>query len=63
MVKARAKALGVTYHFGRVYGICAEKGSELPPGDPARKFKGRDALCSKGTRSRTRTGRRSSSRN
>jgi len=29
------------YHFGRIFDICVEKGSELPEGDPARKFKGR----------------------
>ncbi len=40
-VKARGQRLGVTYHFGRVFGICVEKGSELPLGDPGRKFKGR----------------------
>ena len=38
-VKVRARHLGHTYHFGRVFGICSEKGSELPLGDPNRKFK------------------------
>jgi hypothetical protein len=28
-------------HVGRIFEICVEKGSELPPGDPNRKFKGR----------------------
>jgi len=28
-------------HFGRIFGICVEKGSELPEGDKGRKFKGR----------------------
>ena len=28
-------------HIGRVYDLCHEKGSKLPFGDPARKFKGR----------------------
>ena len=28
-------------HFARIVPICSEKGSELPEGDPDRKFKGR----------------------
>ena len=28
-------------HFVRIFPICSEKGSELPEGDPDRKFKGR----------------------
>ncbi len=40
-VKARAHRTGVTMHFGRIFGICVEKGSELPRGDKNRKFKGR----------------------
>ena len=28
-------------HVGVIFEICVEKGSELPPGDPARKYKGR----------------------
>ena len=28
-------------NIGRIFGICVEKGSELPDGDPDRKFKGR----------------------
>jgi hypothetical protein len=28
-------------HFARIFPICSEKGSELPEGDPDRKFKGR----------------------
>jgi hypothetical protein len=28
-------------HVGKAFGICVEKGSELPQGDPMRKFKGR----------------------
>ena len=28
-------------HFARIFSICSEKGSELPAGDPDRKFKGR----------------------
>ena len=40
-VKERARVSGKTTHFGRIFGICVEKGSELPLGDPGRKFKGR----------------------
>ena len=36
-----AKRQGVTVHVGKIFDICVEKGSELPIGDPARKFKGR----------------------
>ena len=28
-------------HVGKIFEICVEKGSELPQGDPLRKFKGR----------------------
>ena len=28
-------------HVGKIFEICVEKGSELPEGDPLRKFKGR----------------------
>ena len=28
-------------HFARIFPICSEKGSELPEGDPDRKFTGR----------------------
>ena len=28
-------------HFGEVFGICVEKGSELEEDDPNRKYKGR----------------------
>eukprot|EP00972_Heterocapsa_arctica_P090233 13311659-Heterocapsa_arctica.AAC.1 len=31
----------VKCHFGMVFGICGEKGSELKREDPARKWKGR----------------------
>ena len=41
VVKARARHTGETMHFGRIFGICVEKGSELPVGDKNRKFKGR----------------------
>ena len=40
-MKARCQLKGETYHFGRIFGICVEKGSELPLGDKGRKFKGR----------------------
>ena len=36
-----ARRLGKKVHVGRVFEIVVEKGSELKPGDPARKFKGR----------------------
>eukprot|EP00972_Heterocapsa_arctica_P050359 7403362-Heterocapsa_arctica.AAC.1 len=38
---AEASRRGVKCHFGMVYGICGEKGSELKRGDPGRKLKGR----------------------
>ena len=34
-----AKQKGETVHFGRLHGICTEKGSELKEGDPNRKYK------------------------
>ena len=40
-VANEARALGQTVHVGDIFEICVEKGSELPAGDPARKFKGR----------------------
>ena len=40
-VEAEAKRRNMTYHFGRVFGICTEKGSELPKNHALRKFKGR----------------------
>ena len=39
-----AKKRGVEVHFAALYGICGEKGYELPPGDPRRKYKGRCVL-------------------
>ena len=36
-----ARRKGTKTHVGRIFDICVEKGSELPPGDPNRKFKGR----------------------
>jgi hypothetical protein len=32
---------GKKCHWGRVFSLCVEKGSELPEGAPNRKFKGR----------------------
>ncbi len=40
-VKASAKVKNVRVHIGMVFGICVEKGSELPEGNPGRKYKGR----------------------
>ena len=40
-VAKEAKANGAEAHVGLIFEICAEKGSELPRGDPDRKFKGR----------------------
>ena len=39
-----ARARGVEVHFAALYGICGEKGYELPEGDPRRKYKGRCVL-------------------
>jgi hypothetical protein len=40
-VAQEARKNGRVAHVGRIFDICVEKGSELPKGDPARKFKGR----------------------
>ena len=40
-VAKEAQDAGVEVNFGYLYGICVEKNSELPPGHPKRKFKGR----------------------
>ena len=40
-VEAEARRKGLTMHFGRIFAICVEKGSELPESDPSRKYKGR----------------------
>ena len=34
-----AQRAGKKGHMGRLFGLCVEKGSELPPDDPRRKFK------------------------
>jgi hypothetical protein len=40
-VAREARAKGIKAHVGRIFEICVEKGSELPVGDPNRKYKGR----------------------
>jgi len=40
-VAEQARKSGMKAHVGMIFDICVEKGSELPPGDPNRKFKGR----------------------
>ena len=40
-VAVEARNSGQKAHVGRIFEICVEKGSELPSGDPGRKFKGR----------------------
>ena len=44
VVRKNARAKGETVHFGSVAALCFEKGSELPEGDPQRRFKGRDVF-------------------
>ena len=43
-VSREAKKKGKKAHVGKVFEICVEKGSELPPNDTMRKFKGRTVL-------------------
>jgi hypothetical protein len=40
-VRDEARRTNTRNHVGMVFGICVEKGSELPRGNPSRKFKGR----------------------
>ena len=40
-VRKEARDKGIKMHFGRVAELLYEKGGELPPGHPDRKFKGR----------------------
>ena len=40
-VAAEADKQGIKAHVGRIFDICVEKNSELPEGDPNRKYKGR----------------------
>ena len=41
VVLARARRDNITVHWGRIFEICVEKGSELKMTDPNRKYKGR----------------------
>ena len=43
-LSSEARKNGRTIHIGRVFEICVEKGSELSPGDPGRKYKGRSVF-------------------
>ena len=43
-VAKEAKAKGEEIHMARAHGICVENHSQLPVGDPKRKFKGRGVL-------------------
>ena len=40
-IASKARNANQTIHVGRLFEICVEKGSELPEGNPGRKFKGR----------------------
>ena len=40
-VKRALAECGGNTHMSRVFGVCVDKGSELPKGSPGRKFKGR----------------------
>ena len=43
-VTAEAKRSNKKAHFGRIFEICSLKGSELPPGHPDQKWKGRSVF-------------------
>ena len=43
-VTAEAKRSNKKAHFGRIFEICSQKGSELPPGHPDQKWKGRSVF-------------------
>ena len=43
-VARQARDANVKAHMGRIFEICVEKGSELPKGDPNRKYKGRSVF-------------------
>ena len=43
-VAEEANRSGVIVHFARIFDLCVEKGSELPPGHKDRKFNGRAVL-------------------
>ena len=38
-VNAKKKDPNYTIHMGRLFGICVQKGAELPPGDKRQKYK------------------------
>ncbi len=40
-VSEEARRKGETVHVGLIFELCTEKGSELPDGDPGKKYKGR----------------------
>ena len=40
-VAREAREAGEEAHFGMICGFVVEKNTDLPPGDPRRKFKGR----------------------
>ena len=43
-VRAKARQEGNTAHFGRIFKLCHERGSELVDSDPATKLQGRSLL-------------------
>ena len=43
-VARKAKAKEAKAHFGRIFEICLQKGSELPRGHPEQKWKGRSVF-------------------
>ncbi|MEL7484680.1 MAG: hypothetical protein AAFN41_10025, partial [Planctomycetota bacterium] len=49
-VKQRAREAGVKIHIGSIHIIVVEKGSELPEGDPQRKYKSRAVFQGNDTR-------------
>ena len=52
-VAKEAKAKGEEIHMARAHGICIEKHSQLPVGDPKRKFKGRGVLLGNQVKNRS----------
>jgi len=55
VIKAIADAAGEIVHIGALHELCMEKGSELPKGEPGRKYKGRAVFL--GDRVRDQQGR------
>ena len=49
-VRDAAKKAGKRINVGTVFGICVEQGSELPEGNPGRKYKGRVVFRGNGVR-------------